>query len=331
MSKIIVLCRPGEDAVTTGIRTFLGELHKTRMADLLFLSRNAEPTRLVHHPVEKDHDHYQGTLIANLIYETDDTSVIKDSPHPRILYLHTYNSLKHGNERFVLEDVDVICYDRPLLAKHFIDAHPGWNKPYRELTLPFAFQQIRLPEIKVEKTVVVHARVASEKMSHLICETAGEMPDFQFVCLVPPGTLDVTNDPYIADFLERARALSNLSVGAGTSASLHQELGRSMFYMGLSEDPTGHMTYGVEYAAMEAMLHGCIPLINEGMEFEYRRQGAKACFINVSRSISMNIRNINSSLDFNRQRIVQDNFQFIQRKNPRFRRQLESIIEEFKP
>jgi len=126
-----------------------------------------------------------------------------------------------------------------------------------------------------------------------------------------------------------ARKLNNVKLlSYDSNENLRRHLSSSKFYIGLTKDFDGWTTYGVEYAAMEAMDCGCIPIIYDEMEYEYRRQGVRAAFVGDA-PLSGYLTEIYRQREYWASTAIEHNYKFLEKKNTRFLSHLRSIIEEF--
>ena len=331
--KFAVLCQTTIRDFITGVRTFTKECHNTGVCDLYLLSTIGSLDDDEYKTVQKLYtsEEYSGTIVSTCLYETDNMDIIDSFPHPRILYLHEWSSLKHGNWRFI-DKIDIIAYDRPLLAKSFIDRYPSFDKPYRELTLPYLFKGEKNGE-HYEKNIISLTRIAPNKHFLEVYDAAAELPSFNFHIAGVKYKTTEEGGEYFERIKLLLSGLDNVHwYGELTNKEIVNCLSNSEYYLGLTSDTSGWQTYGIEYAAMEAMDAGCIPIVNSEMEYEYRRQGARAIFWNSSSTsapLARLIRNCYDGGSYLRSYIVPHNYEFLRRKNIRFRNQLELMVKEY--
>lgn len=333
--KLAILCQTSMIDFINGMRKATELMHDLTDSDLYLLTwdKSVETERYNVPGLENIPSDYDATLLSTCLFETDNASIIDLFPRPRMLYLHAWDSLKHSNWRY-MDKIDVLLYDRPMLAKHFIEEYPSFDKPYRELTLPYIpeaewFSPSRCA--KQHNLFVSHGRISQNRQTERILEAAAKCPRLDFIILAPDFQKEDKRMLYAKEMEERALDLSNVSFqycGFGDSY-IRLCLDHAQFYIGSTKDLSGHGTYGVEYAAMEAMDHGCVPVIYDEMEFEYRRQGARAAFFGDS-PLSQHLLNAYYGREHIISNTVERNYEFLRKKNTRFHSQLQSIVDEFK-
>jgi glycosyltransferase involved in cell wall biosynthesis len=268
------------------------------------------------------------------LYGEDDLTILEQfaKTNKRIVsYVHGPDSIIPSNYGFIEEYVDHIFWDRELLMKDTISRY-GVNKSNSLLTLPYYVFAHDFDNDSIYRMNIIasQCRVAPLKGIERILRASRHIQDRVVVFGYTGDRIKTRDIDYYEVLKKEVQDCKNVTLfmsSYGISSSSVATLLRSCkAYLSATKYEVPGV-YGIEYAAMEAMDSGCLPIIDSNIEIEYVNKGAEALFYCSSdEMIEQMTRSIKDYESSSSQALISNNRLFLNNKMSFFIDQLKTVI-----
>lgn len=255
---------------------------------------------------------YDFTFVPSLYAQgnkTEDLRMLSLFPHPIIARVDDFIDLDEDFEW--IDDVDVFICFKEKLGKWCEKKYP--RKKIIISGLPY-IPKILNNEQRKNNVITTMSRVDPIKRLELLLDVASRIKG---VVRLSGTKFDNPEFRYWNRFiLSLASQSKNVEINLEDDfKEVNKEFLRSNSYYGATFWSSG---IGVEYAALEAMDCGCVPVVTDRMRRDYEREGFKACFWDLQEDLVLAT---NKSFDYNKE-IIFNNIEVLKERPKIFKKEL---------